>query len=135
MKKYFKGLLVLTLGFIFLTGCQDSNEGQSSSSESSTSLSSEANTIQATLKIENQSEEPKEVVVDVAEGTTLMEVMEENFEVEAPDGFIESIDGVAQDQAQGYYWTFTINGDWGESGAAETILEDGDEVVFSYGEV
>lgn len=135
MKKLIKGFFVLLMGTLILTGCQGGSDSSSETSESSSAVESKEATIQATVKIEKDGEETNSKTVEVKEGTSLMEVLEEDFEVEtSSDGFVTAIDGTKQDDTEGKYWTFTINGDWGEKGASDTILEDGDEVVFSYGE-
>lgn len=135
MKKLIKGFFVLLMGTLILTGCQGGSDSSSETSESSSTVESKEATIQATVKIEKDGEETNSKTVEVKEGTSLMEVLEEDFEVEtSSDGFVTAIDGTKQDDTEGKYWTFTINGDWGEKGASDTILEDGDEVVFSYGE-
>lgn len=135
MKKFIKGLSILVLGGTLLVGCQNDAGNQKNTNES-TAVSSQAEAINVTIKVENDSEEMANQSIEVAEGTTLLEVLEDNFSVETTDeGFIIGIDGVSQDEANGSYWTFTINGDWGEKGAGATILSDGDEVVFSYGKI
>lgn len=137
MKKFVKGFCVFLLGAVILTGCQSATENgasESSSSESSSVEESKAATIQTTIKIENDGKEESSKTLEVEEGTSLMDVLKDNFEVEtSKEGFITAIDGTKQDDSKGYYWTFTLNGEWGEKGAADTILKDKDEVVFSYG--
>lgn len=137
MKKIVRSLAVLFAGVLILTGCQSNDNAGSESGETaeSSTVESTVSKISVTVKIENDGEEIDSKELEVEEDATLLEILEENHEVEAPEGFISAIDGIAQDEANGLYWTFTINGDWGEKGAAETILNDGDEVVFSYGKV
>lgn len=139
MKKVIKGFFALMIGAILLTGCQNNSgataESTSVAASSSTS-ESKVETIKTTIKIEKDGAESDSKELEVAEGTNLLDALKENFDVETSDeGFITAIDGTAQDDSKGYYWTFTINGDWGEKGAADTILNNNDEIVFSYGKV
>ena len=41
--------------------------------------------------------------VSFKEGTSLMEIMKENFDLVEDKGMITSIEGLAQDEAAGYY--------------------------------
>ena len=43
---------------------------------------------------------------------------------------ITSIEGLAQDEAAGYYWTYTINDEMVNTGAKDTSLTEKDRVVL-----
>ncbi len=61
-----------------------------------------------------------------------MEVMEENYEVEQTEGFINSIEGIAGNEEEKMAWMYTINGEDAMVGANEYEVEDGDEIAFNY---
>ena len=53
-----------------------------------------------------------------------MEIMKENFDLVEDKGMITSIEGLAQDEAAGYYWTYTINDEMVNTGAKDTSLTE-----------
>lgn len=69
--------------------------------------------------------------VEFEEGQTLAEVMEENFELESEDGFVTGIEGHSQSPEDNIWLVFTVNGEMISTGIEDTILEDGDEVVWT----
>ena len=123
--------LVLTL-----TACSDTN--QTTVNESSELVPSEvevAKTEQYSTSIVIQEEGKvlsnisKEIKVE--EGQNLLEIMKENYEVTAKDGFISVIEGYEQDEKEGKYWLYTINGEKATVGAADYELEDKDVIVWN----
>ncbi len=123
--------LVLTL-----TACSDTN--QTTVNESSELVPSEvevAKTEQYSTSIVIQEEGKvlsnisKEIKVE--EGQNLLEIMKENYEVTAKDGFISVIEGYEQDEKEGKYWLYTINGEQATVGAADYELEDKDVIVWN----
>lgn len=65
------------------------------------------------------------------EGQNLLEVMEENYDIVAKDGFISAIDKYEQNEKEGKYWLYTINGKEATVGAADYVLEDEDVIVWN----
>ena len=123
--------LVLTL-----TACSDTN--QTTVNESSELVPSEvevAKTEEYSTSIVIQEEGKvlsnisKEIKVE--EGQNLLEIMKENYEVTAKDGFISVIEGYEQDEKEGKYWLYTINGEQATVGAADYELEDKDVIVWN----
>lgn len=119
-----------------LTACTDTN--QTTVNESSELVPSEvevAATEQYSTSIVIQEEGKvlsnisKEIKVE--EGQNLLEIMKENYEVTAKDGFISVIEGYEQDEKEGKYWLYTINGEQATVGAADYELEDKDVIVWN----
>ncbi|MFC5632194.1 MULTISPECIES: DUF4430 domain-containing protein [Streptococcus] len=63
-------------------------------------------------------------------GDTVMDVLEDNYEVEKDNGLITSIDGLAQDEAKKLYWMFKVNDEMAPKGADQITLNDGDKIEF-----
>ncbi|WP_162011145.1 DUF4430 domain-containing protein [Streptococcus sp. S784/96/1] len=68
--------------------------------------------------------------VTFEEGDTVMDVLEDNYEVEKDNGLITSIDGLAQDEAKKIYWMFKVNDEMAPKGAEQITLNDGDKIEF-----
>lgn len=87
-------------------------------------------TVRATLTVqfdENNSE-TKEVTAE--KDDSVMDVLEDHFEVEEDNGIVTAINGVSQDVAKNTYWMYDINGEMAPKGAEEITLAEGDTVVF-----
>lgn len=70
----------------------------------------------------------QEVTVD--EGTYLLDVMHENYDIEEEGDFISSIAGYQQDTANGFYWLYYINDESAEVGVAEYIPAEADQIEW-----
>lgn len=68
--------------------------------------------------------------IEISEGTTLLELMQEHYDIEEENGMITSIEGYSQDENLGAYWMFDINDQQSTVGAGEYVLQDGDEVEW-----
>ena len=71
--------------------------------------------------------------VTVTEGQTLMDVMNEQFELTTEyDGtFITGIDGVIADEKQQFSWMFYVNDELAMKGASDITVNPGDKIEFS----
>ena len=121
------------VGLVTLAACSSTNKTDSSSAESTTNTSSAKvteMTVDISLVKEGKEVTSKEVTVE--EGTTLMDAMKKNFDLVEESNMITSIDGIAQDKKENYYWTYKINDEMVNTGAAETTLHSKDKVVFTY---
>ncbi|GCF95218.1 hypothetical protein NRIC_31090 [Enterococcus florum] len=125
-------ILSMILFCLFSTaGCQNQSESPGgSSSETSQTVTQEA---QAKFEIKKDEEQLESKEISFHTDQSLLAILEKHFDVEVENGLIVSINGVSQDEGKGYYWTFTINDEWGEKGAEETFIKDGDQIVFTYG--
>ncbi|WP_406944059.1 DUF4430 domain-containing protein [Halobacillus sp. SY10] len=129
MKKWNTLLTAMILAVGMLAGC-GTQEG------SETSATQEEQVQEVTVQVQLSKNDGEEMIAEdeitVEEGTTLMEVMEDNYEVEQSEGFINSIEGIAGNQEEKMAWMYTINGDEAMVGANEYEVKDGDEIVFDY---
>ncbi|SFK01480.1 protein of unknown function [Halobacillus dabanensis] len=141
MSKWYSVLLAMVMAVGVLVGCGSQEEEGTSSNqeeqvEENTSANEEEQAEEVTVQVEIANSKEDEVIADdewtVEEGTTLMEVMEENYEVEQTEGFINSIEGIAGNEEEKMAWMYTINGEEAMVGANEYEVEDGDEIAFNY---
>ncbi|SEK43073.1 protein of unknown function [Carnobacterium iners] len=128
------GLLLATL--LTLTACGDST--QTALNESSALVPSEVKvamteSISASIVLQEEGKVLTAISKDVKtqEGQNLLEIMEENYNLTAKDGFIFAIEGYEQNQKEGKYWLYTINGQEATVGAADYIVEDQDVIVWN----
>lgn len=68
--------------------------------------------------------------VTVPEGTYVMDVMHEEYDVVDEGGFLSEIEGYEQDTDAGRFWMYYVNGESAPVGATEYELEDGDSVEW-----
>jgi len=143
MKKWVNLLAVSALSTFVITGCGNGGDGDQAETPTSTVESTVSETASTTAS--NQEEmvsvnvsvqEDGELIpgtdkeLEVAEESNLLDVMKENYDVEESNTFINSIEGISQDEEEGKYWMFDVNGEAAPVGAADTIVKDGDEVVW-----
>lgn len=122
--------LILVTGIVLGCGTEDidSNENINATEQE------EVQSIEVDIVISQEFGEEilAEESLEVEEGSTLLEVMAENFDIEEEDGFIHSINGVKAEDGEPYAWMFDINGEIAMVGAADYELEDGDLVEFDF---
>ncbi len=127
-------ILLLSMSLILVTGCSLAGNTSASSSESTTSSTQEKINVQVKVTDKNKDTTSNEEI-ETTETTNLLDLMKQKHKLEEKDGLITAIDGLKQDEQAGYYWTYTINGEWATKGAQETFLKDGDQIEFAYGKV
>jgi len=128
-KKFVAGIAFFSA--LFIVGC--SNEQDAADTSEATSQTSQAQEeITATVEIEDEDQTVDEKEIETTTDETLMEVMQDNFDIEEDSGMITTIEGIEQDEDDNMYWTYTINDEMVNTGAGETTLEDNDQVVFTY---
>ena len=67
--------------------------------------------------------------LDALRGTALVVATEDS----AYGEYVVSVASLAQGDCGGASgWTFTVNGEYPETSAGETVLQEGDEVVWAY---
>ena len=118
--------------FIF-AGCQNDVENNSESQVASveTHVQQEES---FTVRILVDGESVSEADLTYQEGQSLLEAMQDVFDITEDDGFIQAIDGYEQNQDENRWWTFTVNGEFAEVGAAELVPESGDVIEFTLSE-
>ena len=68
--------------------------------------------------------------ISFEQGDTVMDILEEHFEVESEAGMVTAIDGVSQDAAANTYWMYDINDELAPKGAEEMTISEGDTITF-----
>lgn len=128
MSKWYSVLVAMVLAAGILAGCgtQESEETTASQEEV------QEVTVQVQVSKDNGEEMISEDEITVDEGTTLMEVMEENYEVDQTEGFINSIEGIEGNEEEKLAWMYTINDEEVSVGASEYEVKEGDDIVFDY---
>ncbi|WP_373470775.1 DUF4430 domain-containing protein [Carnobacterium alterfunditum] len=137
MKKQINLLAISVLSMFLLVGC--GNDESTAQTESATSvpestvssIQKETVTVNISLQEDGKLVPDTDKELEIAEGSTLLDIMGKNYKIEETDTFINSIEGISQDEAEGKYWLFDVNGEAAPVGAADTILEAGDEVVWN----
>ena len=118
MKKISK-LILITLSFILLTAC--------SSTSTKSTASSDAGTVRLIVQEDSNTIDEN---VGFKKGDTVMDVLQDNYEVEVTDGFITAIDGLEQDEKAGKYWMFMLNDELAPKAADQIKVKDGDKIEF-----
>lgn len=133
-----KKLWILFVAGFILTGCVDAgnNALDSAETQSSVKVSSSIkneDAISVTIRVMDEGEfiEEGTKTLELEEGTTLLEAMEANFDIEDDNDFITSINGRQQDDKADKYWLFDVNGEESMLGAADVKLQEGDLVEFN----
>lgn len=138
MNKWILRFISLAVLMIVLVGCatgENSEEGtgaNDTAEQTEQSQSSEQNekTVAITISRDNGEEVITEEEIVIEEDAILMDVMEENFELEVDEGFINSINGVAPDANEEKFWAILVNEEKASVGAEELELTPGDNVTF-----
>ncbi|WP_373470801.1 DUF4430 domain-containing protein [Carnobacterium alterfunditum] len=107
--------------------------GQATSSMKVGSSTKDENAFSITISVMDEGKliEDGTKKLEVEEGTTLLEAMKINFEIEDDNDFITSINGHEQDNKADKYWMFDINGEESMIGAGDLELQEGDLVEFN----
>ena len=118
MKKVVLGLISF-LAVLFLAACGSSSQ---------TAVEQEEQ-FQATLVVDfGDKVDSQEISFE--QGDTIMDILEEYFEVESEAGMVTAIDGVSQDAAANTYWMYDINDELAPKGAEEMTISEGDTITF-----
>ncbi|MFC4404317.1 DUF4430 domain-containing protein [Gracilibacillus xinjiangensis] len=126
MKRIYTGILCSFITLLMLTGCftTESQEEQDSVNEESLTI---------VISVENEDVSVNKIEID--DTVNLMDLLVNNFEVEADQGMITSIEGYEQEPDEGKYWLFEVNGEMATVGASDYKVTPGDQVVFNLGVV
>ena len=118
MKKVVLGLISF-LAVLFLAACGSSSQ---------TAVEQEEQ-FQATLVLAC-GDKVDSLEISFEQGDTVMDILEEYFEVESEAGMVTAIDGVSQDAAANTYWMYDINDELAPKGAEEMTISEGDTITF-----
>ncbi|MGX7197089.1 DUF4430 domain-containing protein [Enterococcus olivae] len=131
MKK--NGLVLgLVASLLLVGGCSSATDTSSDNTTASSYSQAEAEEIALSVSLVKEEEIIEEKTVTVTAGTNLMETMKENFDLEEEGGMITSINGIEQDTEDSWFWTYMINDEMVNTGANDTEVHEGDQVVFTY---
>ncbi|WP_156488396.1 DUF4430 domain-containing protein [Fictibacillus phosphorivorans] len=127
-----KLLLVLTTMIMMLVGCGTSEVKETADQPKQEETKKEQVTVQITK--DNGKEKVTEKKVDITDGATIMDVMQDNFDIETQyDGaFISSIEGIEGNEKDKTSWFFSVNGEEAMKGAKEITLKPGDSLEFDF---
>lgn len=70
----------------------------------------------------------KEIVFE--NDDSVMDILEDHFEVEEESGMVLAINGVSQDASKNTYWMYDVNDELAPKGAEEMTISQGDTVRF-----
>ncbi|MCC5894216.1 MAG: DUF4430 domain-containing protein [Alkalibacterium sp.] len=78
-----------------------------------------------------QGQEVSEDTIEIAEDTTLMELMQQHYDiVVTDDGFIEAIEGIEQDPEEKMFWVYEVNDEMVNEGAGDFIPAENDLITW-----
>ena len=125
MKKFLR--LFMVASALFVTGCVNAVEEEPVVIEHS----EEVEQIEVHILLKDVDNEMYiNERIEVEEGSTLSEVMEENFNTVIEDGFLESIDEFENDPSNNIFIVYDINNEMGIEPVEDLILQDGDKVLW-----
>lgn len=122
---------MLVMSLALLVGCGTNNTGTDATTDTTSAVET-AQDFEVSVTVFNEEEEVTHKTLTVEAETNLMTALQDNFEIIEDNGMITAIDGLEQDADEGFYWTYTINGEMVNTGANDTILEADDEIVMTY---
>jgi len=130
------GSILFVVIFSFsLVACQGTSQENSEPSNENNGTETADNAIEAvtvTISKNNGEETLETKEVEIEEGQTVMDVMNEYFELETAfdNTFITGINGTVADEAKKESWFYSVNGEEAMVGATEYKLNPGDKVEF-----
>lgn len=125
MKKFLRLFMVASV--LLVTGCVNTVEEEPVAIEHS----EEVEQIEVRILLKDVDDEMYiNERIEVKEGSTLSEVMEENFNTIIEDGFLVSIDEFENDPSNNIFIVYDINNEMGTEPVEDLILQDGDKVLW-----
>lgn len=125
MKKFLR--LFMVASALLVTGCVNTVEEEPVAIEHS----EEVEQIEVRILLKDVDDEMYiNERIEVEEGSTLSEVMEENFNTVIEDGFLVSIDEFENDPSSNIFIVYDINDEMGTEPVEDLILQDGDKVLW-----
>ncbi|MDN6408700.1 MAG: DUF4430 domain-containing protein, partial [Tetragenococcus halophilus] len=103
-KKFVAGIAFFSA--LFIVGCS-SEQDAADTSEATSQTSQAQEEITATVEIEDEDQTVDEKEIETTTDETLMEVMQDNFDIEEDSGMITTIEDIEQDEGENMYWTYT----------------------------
>ena len=129
MKKFLSIFMVVSA--LLVTGCANTAEEEPIAIEQS----EEVEQIEVRILLKDVDDEMYiSERIEVEEGSTLSEVMEENLNTVIEDGFLVSIDEFENDPSNDIFIVYDINDEMGTEPVEDLILKDGDKVLWKRAE-
>ncbi|WP_218654428.1 DUF4430 domain-containing protein, partial [Streptococcus pluranimalium] len=119
MKNMLKPVILASSLFLLVACAKDDANKKPESDEVKVTVS---------VKPEGEKAEKKEVIVD--QDDSVLDALDEAFDVEDDDGFVTEIDGHKQNPAKNLYWMYKVNDKMATKGAEENIVKNGDQIEF-----
>lgn len=119
MKNMLKPVILASSLFLLVACAKDDANKKPESDEVKVTIS---------VKPEGEKAEKKEVIVD--QDDSVLDALDEAFDVEDDDGFVTEIDGHKQNPAKNLYWMYKVNDKMATKGAEENIVKNGDQIEF-----
>ena len=137
MKKIYTILLslILVLSLVACTGNSSTKTAETNNDEKVKSTENIKDEIITTVILKEGENEISKNDFQVKSGDNLLKVLKDNFEIEEDNGFITSIEGKSQNEKEGIYWLYTINGESAEIGAGDYEIKDKDVIVFTLSKI
>ena len=118
MKKVVLGL-ISALSVLFLVACTPSSQMDLEQEE----------LLKASLVVDF-GDKKDSIEVSFEQDDTVMDLLEDHFEVESEAGMVTAINGVSQDASSNTYWMYDINDELAPKGAEEMTISEGDTITF-----
>ena len=134
-KKLFGRLATLLFSGVLLVGCgnqaTDAPAETDAAETESVEVVAEEKIVTVAVYVDGESVEDLEKEVAVEEEQSVLEIMDEYYEINGADeGFISAIEGYEQDDAEGLYWMYYVNEEMAAVGAADYIPEESDAIEW-----
>ncbi|CAG9622330.1 DUF4430 domain-containing protein [Sutcliffiella rhizosphaerae] len=137
MKKIF--MTLFTVIILLIGGCaQTNNDTNNNATPSNEQTDNEQGQLTTSIKLSKEGDEViSENTVEFEDGESLMDAMEQNYDLTTGFGgdFIVGINGLGSEEESDHYWNIKVNGEDLMVGASDYVLEENDEVHFSYTKV
>lgn len=140
-KKTVSRWMMLLVAAMIVTGCTEDTQNTDPTNnevitetvdQEATTSAADTQEVTASIKIliDGKLQTDLSQEVGVPEGTTLMEVMTENYEIVHENSFITEINSHQQDLEANRFWLYDINGEMAMVGIAEYEIEEGDVIEW-----
>lgn len=141
-KKLLNKLLLLSLSGVLLAACGDQAtetpeeieepdiEEVETPEDSGIEEAAEEVTFSIDIVVEGEVVADLSEEITAPEGMYLLETMKDVYDLEEEGGFISEIEGYEQDEGEGIYWLYYINGESAEVGAADYAPEEADQIEW-----
>lgn len=134
-KSWLNKISIVLISMGLLAGCS-SNESTQGKSIKETSVEQEARqvvedetvVVSINIIVDNKVIEKFSHEYEVPYGFKVIDIMKEHYRIVEKDGFIQCIEGNRQDEKNGIFWIYDVNGETSKIGSDQYELQDGDIV-------